>query len=129
MVTYRDGKVMLDNGNCRGTQAIVYFSSHGPSATAPCKPNEVDVVNVIGKTRSDAVDRLLLQPLKAHVVYRFARAGESAGRVVAQRPGKGTLSSWQTVTLVVAKKRAAARADSGTATRPGTGAKAAPRRG
>jgi hypothetical protein len=101
-VTFRDGRWLLDNGNCRSTESILYFTGYGPSKTAPCKPNEVDVVNVVGRERSDAIERLLLQPLKARVVWRTA-AGHKPGTVIAQTPKAGTLSSWQTVTLVVAR--------------------------
>ncbi|MDX6503246.1 MAG: penicillin-binding protein, partial [Gaiellaceae bacterium] len=103
LVTFRDGKWLLDNGNCRSTESILYFSGYGPSRTAPCKPNEVDVVDVIGARRGDAIARLLQQPLKARVLYRVA-PGRKPGYVIAQTPRGGTLSSWQTVTLVVAKR-------------------------
>jgi hypothetical protein len=102
VVTFRGGKWQLDNGNCRSTESIDYFTGFGPAKTAPCKPNEVDVVNVLGAKRDDAIARLLQQPLKARVVYRVA-PGRKPGCVIAQRPLAGTLSSWQTVTLVVAK--------------------------
>ena len=72
VVTFRGGKWLLDNGNCRSTEAIDYFSGFGPAKTAPCKPNEVDVVDVIGAKRDDAIARLLQQPLKSHVIYRVA---------------------------------------------------------
>jgi hypothetical protein len=104
-VTFRDGRWQLDNGNCRSTESILYFTGFGPTKTAPCKPNEVDVVNVVGRTRSDAIDRLLLQPLKAHVVWKAA-GGRKPGTVIAQTPKRGTLSSWKTVTLVVARAAA-----------------------
>src|SRR5205085_7485255 len=99
VVTFRGGKWLLDNGNCRSTESVLYFSGFGPSHLAPCKPNEVDVVDVIGDTRADAVARLLRQPLKSRVLYRVA-PGRKPGRVIGQRPRRGTLSSWQTVTLV-----------------------------
>jgi penicillin-binding protein 1A len=110
-VTLRDGRWLLDNGNCRTTRSVLYFSGYGPSKQAPCKVNEVDVVDVVGKARADAVARLLQQPLKSRVVVRTA-PGRKPGTVIAQRPRSGTLSSWQTVTLVVARaapKRARVR--------------------
>src|SRR4029453_5453392 len=39
----RDGRLFLDNGRCRGGQSLVYFSGRGPTRTANCKPNEVEV--------------------------------------------------------------------------------------
>jgi membrane peptidoglycan carboxypeptidase len=108
VVTFRGGKWLLDNGNCRSTEAIDYFSGFGPAKTAPCKRNEVDVVDVIGAKQDDAIARLLQQPLKSHVTYRVA-PGRKPGFVIAQMPRHGTLSSWQTVTLVVAKRGKPAR--------------------
>ena len=84
-MTFRGGKWLLDNGNCRSTEAIDYFSGFGPAKTAPCKPNEVDVVDVIGAKRDEAIARLLQQPLKSHVIYRVA-PGRKPGCVIAQKP-------------------------------------------
>ena len=47
--------------------------------------------------------RLLLQPLETAVVYAPAKQGQKVGVVVAQFPKGGTLSSWQKVTVVLAK--------------------------
>ncbi len=47
-VTYRDGRVELDNGRCRSTSLVVYFTGHGPPTTANCRLNEVEVPNVVG---------------------------------------------------------------------------------
>src|SRR3954471_16949146 len=46
-VTYRDGKIELDNGRCRDVSLLVYFAGRGPGSTANCKVNEVEVPNVI----------------------------------------------------------------------------------
>ena len=48
-VVRRDGRVLLDNGICRGALSVVYFTNFGPKRTANCKPNEVDVPNVVGQ--------------------------------------------------------------------------------
>src|SRR5262249_17751232 len=45
-VTYRDGRLQLDNGYCRVTETVEYFGDSGPSNTAHCLPNEVEVPNV-----------------------------------------------------------------------------------
>jgi penicillin-binding protein 1A len=102
-VVFRDGRLELDNGNCRNVFDVDYFSGSGPARTADCKVNEVDVPSVIGYTLAKAKARLALQPLKAGVVWKPAAAGQRLGVVVNQIPRKGTLSSFDTVTLVVPK--------------------------
>ncbi len=101
-VTYRDGRVELDNGYCRSTFQLVYDVG-GPTRTAGCKPNEVDVPRVLGLTVAAAEARLALQPLVGKVVYKPARPLQRPGVVLAQYPVGGTLSSHEAVVLVVAK--------------------------
>jgi penicillin-binding protein 1A len=100
-VVYRDDETQLDNGNCRETRQILYFVGTGPETEADCKPNEVDVPRVVGMRLADAKDRLYSMPLTADVVWRPAHAGQRLGRVLAQRPESGTLSSWSTVRIVL----------------------------
>jgi penicillin-binding protein 1A len=102
-VTYRDGRVELDDGLCKSTSLIVYFSGRAPSKTADCKRNEVDVPNVVGWTVASATTRLQAQPLRAQLVYKPASAGQRVGVVLKQFPAGGTLSSFDKVTLVLAK--------------------------
>src|SRR5581483_2458030 len=102
-VTVRDGKLLLDNGNCRSTTEIVYFGDGGPHRTASCKPNEVDVPNVVGERLAAAEDRLRGQPLTPQIVYKPAAPRQRLGVVLRQYPAGGTLSSFDTVTLVLAK--------------------------
>jgi penicillin-binding protein 1A len=102
-VTWRDGRVELDNGNCRSVFTLEYLSGFGPKRTADCKPNEVDVPTVIGYTVQAAKARLALQPLTANIVYKPARPGQRLGRVVGQIPRTGHASSFDTITLVLAK--------------------------
>jgi penicillin-binding protein 1A len=102
-VTYRDGRIELDNGLCRSTSLIVYFTGRAPSHTADCKRNEVDVPDVVGWTVSGARTRLAAQPLTAQLVYKPASAGQRIGVVLKQYPAGGTLSSFDKVTLVLAK--------------------------
>ena len=52
-VVFRNNKTLLDNGNCRGSRQILYFVGTGPEAEADCKPNEVDVPDVIGSRLAD----------------------------------------------------------------------------
>jgi hypothetical protein len=102
-VTYRDNEIQLDNGNCRDTQLIVYFTGHGPAKTSNCKVNEVDVPDVVGWKLPDAQVRLEAQPLTPQVIYKPAAAGQRVNVIVRQFPAGGTLSSFDKVTLVLAK--------------------------
>jgi len=102
-VTYRNGQIELDNGLCRDTSLIVYFTGHGPARKANCKRNEVDVPNVVGWRLADAQARLAEMPLTPQLIYKPAAAGQSVTRVLKQFPLGGTLSSFDKVTLVLAK--------------------------
>ena len=102
-LVHRDGDWLLDNGLCRDTRLVVFFSGFEPKEQADCKPNEVDVPRVVGTSLEDAQVKLLSMPLSAEVITRPAKAGERLGVVVAQYPARGTLSSWETVRLVVPK--------------------------
>jgi membrane peptidoglycan carboxypeptidase len=99
----RDGTFQLDNGLCRNTIQIAYFEGRSPAKTANCKPNEVDVPNVVGDSYDAARTRLAAQPLTPVVVYKPAAAGQALGVVVKQFPLKGRLSSFDKVTIVFAK--------------------------
>jgi penicillin-binding protein 1A len=103
LVTYRNGQIELDDGLCKSTSLMVYFTGHGPSKTADCKRNEVDVPNVVGWSVDSARSRLASQPLTAQLVYKPASAGQRIGVVLRQFPAGGTLSSFDKVTLVLAK--------------------------
>jgi penicillin-binding protein 1A len=100
-VVHRNNRWYLDNGNCRDSRTIMYFVGHEPRVAAPCKPNEVDVPRVVGAPVEDAKARLLSMPLTPEVITRPAAPGEQLGRVVAQFPARGTLSSWDTVRIVL----------------------------
>jgi penicillin-binding protein 1A len=103
-VTYRDGRLQLDNGYCHETETIEYFGESGPRNTADCLPNEVQVPNVVGERASRAADTLAAQPLTAAYVYRPASPRQKLGVVLKQFPaGGGHLSSGGKVTLVLAK--------------------------
>ena len=103
-VTYRDGRLQLANGYCRDTASIEYFGDSGPTHTANCLPNEVDVPNVVGEPVDKAKTVLAGQPLAATVVYRPAQPRQQVGVVVKQFPAGGRhLSSGDRVTLVLSK--------------------------
>jgi penicillin-binding protein 1A len=102
-VVWRDGTLQLDNGHCKNTELVSYFSGRGPARTATCKPNEVDIPRVVGMTLTRAKLRLGEQPLTANIVYKPAQAKQRVDIVLDQFPRKGRLSSWDKVTLVLAK--------------------------
>jgi penicillin-binding protein 1A len=103
-VTYRDGRLQLDNGYCHDTESIEYFGDSGPKNIANCLPNEVEVPDVVGRPVRQARDTLAAQPLEASYVYRPASPRQKLGVVLRQFPaGGGHLSSGGRVTLVLAK--------------------------
>jgi len=102
-VVRRDGTWQLDNGFCRGTRLVAYFSGLGPDTEADCKPNEVSVPLVVGMTEAGAEATLAAQPLGANVVYKPAKPGALPGLVVDQDPRTGGLSANDEVTVVVTK--------------------------
>jgi penicillin-binding protein 1A len=102
-VIFRNGQLQLDNGSCRNAVQLLVFSGEGPSRTADCKPNEVDVPVLVRSRVDDARARLAAQPLSSTVVYKPARPGQRPGIVVAQIPPRGTLSAHDEVTLIVTK--------------------------
>jgi penicillin-binding protein 1A len=102
-VVWRNNKLMLDNGNCRNSFPLVYFDGYGPNDVAKCKPNEVDVPNVIGMKLDKAEQRLALQPLNAEVLYKPAKPLQRPDVVIDQVPRKGALSSYDSVIVVLAK--------------------------
>jgi penicillin-binding protein 1A len=102
-VTYRNDQTELDNGRCRDVSLLDYFTGYGPAKTANCKVNEVDVPNVIGWHVAAARVRLAAQPLTPQVIYKPATAGQRTDIVLSQFPKTGTLSSFDRVTIVLAK--------------------------
>jgi beta-lactam-binding protein with PASTA domain len=101
---FRDGRWRADNGNCRGTRTVLYFTGKGPGQRANCKPNEVEVPRVTGMTYDKAVERLALQPLEAEPIFKPAVPRQRVGYVIGQIPRVGArLSAYDTVQLVVAK--------------------------
>jgi penicillin-binding protein 1A len=102
-VTWRDGRVELDNGYCKETALVAYFVGRAPRRTANCKQNEVDVPRVVGQPLAQARARLAAQPLEANLVYKPAKPKQRLDVVVDQFPRTGRLSSFDTVTLVLPK--------------------------
>jgi len=102
-VVWRDGRLQLDNGYCRETALVSYFAGRGPTHTANCKQNEVEIPRVVGMTLARARLRLAGQPLTPNIVYKPARPKQRIDLVLDQFPRRGRASSWDTVTLVLAK--------------------------
>ena len=102
-VVYRNGRLELDNGNCHNTKQILYFEGQGPALTAKCKVNEVDVPRLVGQTVAQANSRLAAQPLTPQYIYEPAKPRQRLGIVLRQYPARGTLSSYDKVTLVLPK--------------------------
>lgn len=103
LVVRRGDQLLLDNGLCRSRQEVVYFAGKGPSRTANCLPNEVEVPDVRKLTLADAQARVAAQPLTAELVYKPAAPLQKPGIVVDQRPLAGYRSSYDRIILVVSK--------------------------
>ena len=102
-VTTRNGELELDNGRCPDTRSVVLFMDVPQPRTADCKPNEVDVPRVVGMTLAAAKARLAAQPLSVTTIYRPAKPKQRVDIVLGQIPRSGRLSSFDAVTLVLAK--------------------------
>jgi beta-lactam-binding protein with PASTA domain len=102
-VTYRNAQTELDNGRCTDTTLVVYFSGRGPAKTATCRLHEVEVPNVVGLRLAAARTRLEAQPLTPQLIYKPAAPGQRIDTVLHQFPKTGSLSSYDKVTLVLAK--------------------------
>jgi penicillin-binding protein 1A len=102
-VVWRDGRLQVDNGNCHLSAEVLFVENRGPTKVANCKPNEVDVPHVVGSKVADAELRLQRQPLSPVIVYKPAAPLQRTDIVIAQYPRRGRLSSYDKVTLVVAR--------------------------
>jgi membrane peptidoglycan carboxypeptidase len=102
-VVWRGGSLRLDNGYCEDTVLVSYFAGLTPGPVAHCKPNEVEVPRVVGAKIGDAKERLAAQPLTPVFAYKPAKPLQRVDIVLKQYPARGTLSSYDRVTLVVAK--------------------------
>jgi penicillin-binding protein 1A len=104
-IVQRDGRLMLDNGECRSVKNVWVFSGDGPKRTADCKPNEVQVPRLIGSTLDAAKGQLAAQPLAYDVLYKPAKRGQRLDVVLGQIPARGTLSAGDKVMLILGKPR------------------------
>jgi penicillin-binding protein 1A len=103
MVVFRDGRLQLDNGHCRSPRQVFFFTDDDPRRLANCRPNEVDVPNLIGMRIDRARERLISQPLTPDIITRPATPGQRVDVVIGQIPARGHLSAYDQVKLVLPK--------------------------
>jgi serine/threonine-protein kinase len=82
---------------------LAFFGGQEPPKVATCKPNEVEVPDVVGRSIGAAKARLRDQPLTPLVLYKPAKPGDRIGYVVGQDPREGTASAYDKITLVSEK--------------------------
>ena len=75
----------------------------GPTKSANCLVNEVEVPDVRRLTAAEAQIRVEAQPLTPKFVYKPAAPRQRVGVVVDQRPKTGYRSSYDRILLVVSK--------------------------
>jgi hypothetical protein len=102
-VVNRGGLLMRDNGVCKNSYQLEFYGGTGPGHVATCKPNEVEIPDVVGYELVNAKSRLDGQPLTPMIVYRPAKTGERLGIVVGQFPRQGTASAYDKITIVLPK--------------------------
>ena len=102
-VVNRGGILERDNGVCRNAYVLEFYAGEGPSRVATCKPNEVQIPNVVGRTIAAAKKQVEGQPLTPVFIYKPAKTGERIDYVVGQFPRRGTASAYDKLTLVLAK--------------------------
>ncbi len=102
-VVNRNGLLERDNGVCKNTYVMEFYGGEGPTRSATCKPNEVEIPDVVGQPLAQAKARLEGQPLTATLVYKPAHTGQRLDVVVGQFPKRGTASAYDKITLVLAK--------------------------
>jgi len=103
MVVNRGGVLMRDNGVCKNAYQLAFYGGEEPKKVATCKPNEVEIPDVVGKSISAAKTRLEGQPLTPLVVYKPAQTGDRIGYIVGQEPREGTASAYDKITLISEK--------------------------
>jgi len=74
-----------------------------PVRSATCKPNEVEIPDVVGQSLVSAKTNLERQPLTPNIVYEPAKAGDRVGTVVGQIPRRGTASAYDKIELISKK--------------------------
>ena len=103
LVVRRGDRLLLDNGLCRERQEVVYYAGRGPTRTANCLENEVEVPDVRNLTLAEAQARVEAQPLTPELVFKEAKPLQLPGIVADQFPKRGYRSSYGRIILVVTK--------------------------
>ena len=102
-LTQSGDRLLLDNGRCASRREVVYFAGRGPTSTANCRENEVQIPDVRGQSLANAEARMDAQPLTPELVFRPAKPLEPAGVVIDQRPWRGYAAPFDRVILIVTK--------------------------
>jgi Penicillin binding protein transpeptidase domain/PASTA domain len=102
-VVFRDGRLQLDNGQCHSPKNVFFFTGDGPDRTANCRPNEVEVPQLVGMPVTQARARLISQPLTPRYIFKPAQARQRLDVVIGQIPENGRLSAYDEVKLVLPK--------------------------
>ena len=102
-VVNRGGVLERDDGVCKNTYQLAFYGGVGPARVATCKPNEVEIPDVVGMPLASAKERLGGQPLTPAVIYKPAKTGDRVGYVVGQMPREGTASAYDKITIILAK--------------------------
>jgi penicillin-binding protein 1A len=108
-VVNRGGILQRDDGVCKNTYQLAFYGgeplrTNGNAApAATCKPNEVEIPDVVGRSLAYARTRLQGQPLTPMIVYKPAKTGDRVGYVVGQFPRRGTASAYDKITLIAEK--------------------------
>ena len=103
LVVRRGERLFLDNGLCRSRQEVVYFAGSGPTSSANCVEDEVEVPDGRGLPLAAARTRVDATPLTAELVFKPAEPLQQPGLVVDQRPKQGYRSSYDPIRLVVTR--------------------------
>jgi penicillin-binding protein 1A len=103
-VVFRDGRLQIDNGHCHSPKQVFFFTGEGPGRNADCRPNEVDVPQLVGMPVTQARARLISQPLTPRYIFKPAQPRQRLDVVIGQIPPEGRrLSAYDEVKLVLAK--------------------------
>jgi membrane peptidoglycan carboxypeptidase len=108
-VVNRGGALERDNGVCKNSYTVEAFGGEPvqpngkPLRSATCKPNEVEIPDLVGESLGRAKAHLALQPLTPNVVYEPAKPGDRVGTVVGQIPRRGTASAYDKIELISKK--------------------------
>jgi membrane peptidoglycan carboxypeptidase len=103
---YGNTGLALDNGHCHVSASIDFFVGTGPTNTADCLQDAVEVPDVRGMSLSAAESALSAQPLQWTIGYQPASPGEQLGVVAREQiPAHGVASAYTKVRLWLPRPR------------------------